>query len=144
MLGTKIYKENFDSELYAKCAEYCNVNNKHIADKGEYYEVEEYEYDLAEEKNQKLNMLYRSYKTELANTLDPTELQAIGMMLSDTDEPIDIIGTDGNPMQYTQDELTELLNSELQKRNELLLKYKTLYNKVKNAKNVETVHGVNW
>lgn len=144
MLGTKIYKENFDSELYAKCAEYCNVNNKHIADKGEYYEVEEYKYDLTEEKNQKLNVLYSNYKTELANTLDPTELQASGMMLSDTDEPIDIIGTDGTPVQYTQDELTELLNSELQKRNELLLKYKTLYNKVKNAKKVETVHGVKW
>lgn len=144
MLGTKIYKENFDGELYAKCSEYCNVNNKHIADKGEYYEVEEYKYDLTEEKKQKLKVLYRSYKMELDNTLDPTELQASGMMLSDTDEPIDIIGTDGNPMQYTQDELTELLNSELQKRNELLLKYKTLYNKVKNAKNVETVHGVNW
>lgn len=144
MLGTKIYKENFDSELYAKCAEYCNVNNKHIADKGEYYEVEEYKYDLTKEKNQKLNVLYRIYKTELANTLDPTELQASGMMLSDTDEPIDIIGTDGSPVQYMQDELTELLNSELQKRNELLLKYKTLYNKVKNAKTVETVHGVKW
>lgn len=144
MLGTKIYKENFDSELYAKCAEYCNVNNKHIADKGEYYEVEEYKYDLTEEKNQKLNVLYRNYKTELANTLDPTELQVRGMMLSDTDEPIDIIGTDGAPVQYMQDELTELLNSELQKRNELLLKYKTLYNKVKNAKKVETVHGVKW
>lgn len=144
MLGTKIYKENFDSELYAKCAEYCNVNNKHIADKGEYYEVEEYKYDLTEEKNQTLHALYSIYKSELANILDPTDLQARAMTVSDTDEPIDIIDTDGNPKQYTQDELTELLDSGLQKRNELLLKYKTLYNKVKNAKKVETVHGVKW
>lgn len=144
MLGTKIYKENFDSELYAKCAEYCNVNNKHIADKGEYYEVEEYKYDLTEEKEKAYQVLYRNYKSELAETLDPTELQATTMMLADTDEPVDVIAPNGEPKQYTQEEITELLNAELQKRNELLLKYKTLYNKVKNAKKVETVHGVKW
>lgn len=144
MLGTKIYKKNFDNELYSKCAQWCNENNKHIGDKGDYYEVEEYTYDLNEEKEKAYSLLYQNYKRELSNTLDPTELQACTMMLADTDDPIDIIATDGTPKQYTQDELTELLNSELQKRNELLLKYKTLYNKVKNAKKVETVHGVTW
>lgn len=38
MLGTKIYKQNFDSELYEKCAKWSNENNATIVDKGEYYE----------------------------------------------------------------------------------------------------------
>lgn len=139
MLGTKIYKNDFDDELYTKCADWCNANSKHIADKGDYYEVEEYVYDLTEEKEMALQMLYTKYKRELANTAGPTELQA-AMMLVDTDEKIDIIAPNGEPRQYTSDELTELLNAEMVKRNELLLRYKTAYNKIKNAKKVETVH----
>lgn len=38
MIGTKFYKDNFNTEEYAKCAEWCNSNNATIADKGEYYE----------------------------------------------------------------------------------------------------------
>ena len=39
MIGTKIYKENFDSEEYANAAQWCNENNATIADVGPYYEV---------------------------------------------------------------------------------------------------------
>lgn len=39
MLGHKIYKNPFDFEEYNRCAEWCNVNNATIEDKGEYYEV---------------------------------------------------------------------------------------------------------
>ena len=40
MLGIKIYKENFDQDLYTQCAEWCNeVGTATIEDKGEYYEV---------------------------------------------------------------------------------------------------------
>lgn len=39
MIGTKIYKENFDSEEYANAAKWCNENNATIADVGPYYEV---------------------------------------------------------------------------------------------------------
>lgn len=139
-------KYNFNEEKYIEMVNKCNAEpNKYIiVDTGETFEIQEIQYDLTEEKEKAYDTLYRRYKTELAETLDPTELQVGTMMLADTDEPIDIIATDGTPKQYTQDELTELLNSELQKRNELLLKYKTLYNKVKNAKKVETVHGVKW
>lgn len=139
-------KYNFNEEKYIEMVNKCNAEpNKYIiVDTGETFEIQEIQYDLTEEKEKAYNTLYRIYKSELANTIDPTELQVRGMMLSDTDESIDIIDTDGTPKQYTPDELTELLNSELQKRNELLLKYKTLYDKVKNAKKVETVHGVKW
>lgn len=139
MLGTKIYKNDFDEELYLQCSKWANENGCVMAVHDDYYEVEETTYDLTEEKEMALQMLYTKYKRELANTADPTELQA-AMMLVDTDEKIDVIAPNGEPRQYTSDELTELLNAEMVKRNELLLRYKTAYNKIKNAKKVETVH----
>ena len=139
MLGTKIYKNDFNEELYVKCSKWANENNCVMAVHDDYYEVEEPTYDLAEEKEKALQMLYTKYKRELANTTDPTELQAC-MMLANTDEKIDVIAPNGEPRQHTSDELTELLNAEMVKRNELLLRYKTAYNKIKNAKKVETVH----
>lgn len=43
MIGKKIYKNNFNSKDYADTAVWCNHNNAHIEDKGEYYEVVENE-----------------------------------------------------------------------------------------------------
>lgn len=134
-------KYNFDETKYDEMVKKCNNEpNKYIiVDTGETYEVQEIVYDLAEEKEMALQMLYTKYKHELAKTTDPTEFQT-AMMLVDTDEKIDVIAPNGEPRQYTSDELTELLNAEMVKRNELLLRYKTAYNKIKNAKKVETVH----
>ena len=134
-------KYNFDETKYDEMVKQCNNNpNKYIiVDTGSTYEVQEIVYDLAEEKEKALQMLHTKYKRELANTIDPTELQAT-MMLVDADEKIDVIAPNGEPRQYTPDELSELLNAEMVKRNELLLRYKTAYNKIKNAKKVETVH----
>ena len=136
-----LLKSEFTEEKYAEMVEQCNNEpNKYIiVDTGEGYEVQEIQYDLAEEKEKALQRLYAKYKRELANTTDPTELQAC-MMLVNADEKIDIIAPNGEPRQYTSDELTELLNAEMAKRNDLLLRYKTAYNKIKNAKKVETVH----
>lgn len=41
MIGKKIYKNNLDSKDYTNTAVWCNHNNAHIKDKGEYYEVVE-------------------------------------------------------------------------------------------------------
>lgn len=41
-LGTKCYKDNFDSKLYAGMADFCNSTMSYqIEDKGEYYEIVE-------------------------------------------------------------------------------------------------------
>lgn len=40
MLGTQIQKDNFDAELYAKCAEFCNANGMQMVEHDAYYEVE--------------------------------------------------------------------------------------------------------
>ena len=40
MIGTKLYKNNKDDMAqYTETAIWCNANNAHIEDKGEYYEV---------------------------------------------------------------------------------------------------------
>lgn len=41
MIGTKIYKPVTNNKEYASIAVWCNKNNAHIEDKGEYYEVVE-------------------------------------------------------------------------------------------------------
>lgn len=41
-LGTKCYKDNFDSKLYVRMADFCNSTMAYqIEDKGEYYEIVE-------------------------------------------------------------------------------------------------------
>lgn len=39
MIGTKLYKGQFNNKKYADLACWCNANNATIEDKGEYYEV---------------------------------------------------------------------------------------------------------
>lgn len=39
MIGKKLYKEKFTNKEYADTAVWCNENNAHIEDKGEYFEV---------------------------------------------------------------------------------------------------------
>lgn len=41
MIGTKLYKGQYTNEQYIQAAQWCNANNAHIEDKGEYYEVVE-------------------------------------------------------------------------------------------------------
>ena len=39
MIGLKLYKGQYTNEQYVQAAQWCNANNAHIEDKGEYYEV---------------------------------------------------------------------------------------------------------
>lgn len=41
MIGKKLYKGKYTSKEYADTAVWCNANNAHIENKGEYYEVVE-------------------------------------------------------------------------------------------------------
>ena len=56
MIGTKIYKNNFDEQQYKKCADWCNENNKAIEDKGKFYEVVEYDTTALESEFKKINL----------------------------------------------------------------------------------------
>lgn len=39
MIGTKIYKNNYDEEKYLQCSAWCDGNNAMIVEREEYYEV---------------------------------------------------------------------------------------------------------
>lgn len=41
MIGKKLYKGQYTNKEYADTAVWCNKNNAHLEDKGEYYEVVE-------------------------------------------------------------------------------------------------------
>lgn len=41
MIGKKLYKGQYTNKEYADTAVFCNANNAHLEDKGEYYEVVE-------------------------------------------------------------------------------------------------------
>ena len=41
MIGKKLYKGQYTNKEYADTACFCNANNAHMEDKGEYYEVVE-------------------------------------------------------------------------------------------------------
>ena len=41
MIGLKLYKGQYTDQQYIQAAQWCNSNNAHIEDKGEYYEVVE-------------------------------------------------------------------------------------------------------
>lgn len=41
MIGLKLYKGQYTDQQYIQAAQWCNANNAHIEDKGEYYEVVE-------------------------------------------------------------------------------------------------------
>lgn len=70
MLGTKLYKDNkSDMAKYTKTAVWCNANNAHIEDTGEYYEVcENVIPELTiDEKLANLDSQYNSEVTRLGN-----------------------------------------------------------------------------
>ena len=69
MLGTKLYKNSkSDMANYTKTAVWCNANNAHIEDKGEYYEVVENVPYMPSQEEQiaQLDSQYTADKEELA------------------------------------------------------------------------------
>lgn len=65
MIGTKLYKKNPDDMAqYTATAQWCNANNAHIEDKGEYYEVVE---NPAQSKDEQIAHLTAEYRAEKAN-----------------------------------------------------------------------------
>ena len=59
MIGTKIYKKDFDAEKYFESAEWCNANDALIEDKGDYFEISAIQTD------EKLQMEVNSTRTHL-------------------------------------------------------------------------------
>lgn len=83
MIGTKLYKKTDDMKRYSKTAMWCNTNNAHIEDKGDYYEVVKNTEHIksTSELIAELTSQYEASKAELIGYI--TEAVAYG---DDTDE----------------------------------------------------------
>lgn len=67
MIGKKLYKNNPDDMAqYTATAKWCNANNAHIEDKGEYYEVVE-NTPYVPTKEEQIANLTAEYRQEKAN-----------------------------------------------------------------------------
>lgn len=122
MLSTKILKENFDSELYAKCATWCNNHEyKTIEDKGDYYEVVDCtptEQQQKEVKKSELLVQLQDVNTELQE-LD------VAMMCDNGNDTTDVV-INGNVTTMTGDEIDEYHTNKMQERVNILKELKEL------------------
>lgn len=88
MIGTKLYKNNPDDMAqYTATAQWCNANNAHIEDKGEYYEVVENPAPSKEDKIAELDAEYTRQKALLIEQYtDDTLHDDAEAMAADKDE----------------------------------------------------------
>lgn len=123
MLGTKMYKRQFNDAVYKTMADWCNENDCTIEDKGDYYEV--VKIDVTELENQ-------FKKENLQN-----EINAINIKLSELRGVSECaISVDGNNVYdvFVDSELVVMNETEFQnyfdelsnKRSDLLQQYKEL------------------
>nr|DAU50023.1 MAG TPA: hypothetical protein [Caudoviricetes sp.] len=123
MLGTKIYKNNFNDELYKQCAEWCNENNQAIEDKGEFYEVVKFDGADLERKFKKMNL-----ENEIkAINFKISELRGVSECAVNVDgnNEYDVI-IDGELVVMNDTEFQNYFDELTNKRSELLQQYKEL------------------
>lgn len=84
MIGTKIYKNNFDEVLYAECAQYCNEHSAEaqIEDKVDYYEVTEIPEPTEEEKQ---DLQYQQEAEQAAASIKSMESRMMKTLLTGGD-----------------------------------------------------------
>lgn len=123
MLGTKIYKNNFNEELYKQCADWCNENNQAIEDKGDFYEVVEFEGADLENEFKKLNL---ESEIKVIN-LKISELRGVSecAVSVDGNNEYDVI-IDGELVVMNDTEFQNYFDELTNKRSELLQQYKEL------------------
>ena len=123
MLGTKIYKNEFDATKYSKIAEWCNVNNCTIEDKGDFYEVVEIDVDDLEQQFKKDDIKNKisAINIQLSELRGVSEcaISVDGVNEYDVFVDNDIVTMNETEFQNYFDELTN-------KRSDLLQQYKEL------------------
>ena len=157
MIGTKFYKNNYDVNKYAKCAEWCNENNATIEDKGEYYEVVDIPLpSLDELKQAKINKLKSIRDTEEVkpieyngNLFDFDEkardrINSAIIALSITGQSIEWTTADNTNVAVTADDLRGVIAAVAMRSNELHAKYRELKELVLACTTAEEVDKIAW
>lgn len=123
MLGTKLYKNEFDEVLYRDTANWCNEHNCTIEDCGDFYEV--VKVDTSELENQ-------FKKENLKNQINAINIQ-ISELRGTSECAISVDGVneydvfvDGNLVTMTETQFLNYFDELTNKRGELLQQYKEL------------------
>lgn len=123
MLGTKLYKNEFDEVLYRDTANWCNEHNCTIEDRGDFYEV--VKVDTSELENQ-------FKKENLKNQINAINIQ-ISELRGTSECAISVDGVneydvfvDGNLVTMTETQFLNYFDELTNKRSELLQQYKEL------------------
>ena len=123
MLGTKMYKNQFDEVEYCKLAEWCNANNCTIEDKGDFYEV--VEIDVTDLENQ---FTKENIKNQI-NTINIqlSELRGVSECAISIDgvNEYDVF-VDGKLVTMKETEFLNYFDELTNKRADLLQQYKEL------------------
>lgn len=123
MLGTKLYKNEFDEVLYRDTANWCNEHNCTIEDRGDFYEV--VKVDTSELENQ-------FKKENLKNQINAINIQ-ISELRGTSECAISVDGVneydvfiDDNLVTMTETQFLNYFDELTNKRSELLQQYKEL------------------
>ena len=160
MIGTKIYKKDFDSSSYFEAANWCNEFNKDnsskvtISDKGLYYEVISIVESIEDVRSSKLSSLKSSRdKAEvLAVTTEKgsfdfddksrNRLEIAYKYLSSNDSTIDWTLSDNSIVSVTAADINNVFLAAASRSSELHNRYRTLREEVNAYTTVEDIKSI--
>ena len=157
MIGTKIYKNNFDTTEYSELVDWCNENNATIEDKGEYYEcVAIPAPSLDELKQSKINELktirdteeikpisYQGYRFDY-NDKARDRISAAIIALDVSKGQIAWTTADNTEVMVNADDLRGVIAAVALRSNELHVKYRQLKEQVEACTTKEQLEKIEW
>lgn len=124
MLGTKILKENFNKELYKKCAIWCNENQGEIVEHKDYYEVVEHQLTTEELNNHKLQEMKRKLNDINYNIAIMQGISACGISV-DGETEYDLL-KDGELVTLSETEFNNYFDKLTDERSNIIMQIKTM------------------
>ena len=157
MIGTKIYKNNFDTTEYSELVDWCNENNATIEDKGEYYEcVAIPAPSLDELKQSKINELktirdteeikpisYQGYRFDY-NDKARDRINAAIIALDVSKGQIAWTTADNTEVMVNADDLRGVIAAVALRSNELHVKYRQLKEQIEACATKEQLEKIEW